>query len=153
MKRRNKMDCVGKDNAERSRSTSFVVMACKREERNFFLLLHVFFFFLFFFFFFFQSCYKGYSLQDCKLKDTEECTTWMLTSKPMYKENKFWSSLLLPLSKALELRTSQLVACFQCPFSLAYAVASYGCCCSYCSCSTKVEEKKKQEQLKNTRNQ
>jgi hypothetical protein len=35
----------------------------------------------------------------------------MLTSKPMYKENKFWSSSLLPPSKGLELRTSQLVTC------------------------------------------
>ncbi len=66
----------------------------------------------------------------------------MLTSKPMYKENKFWSSLLLPPSKAPELKTSQLVTCFQCPFSLAYDAASYGCCCSYYSYSTKVEEEK-----------
>jgi hypothetical protein len=46
------------------------------------------FFFLFFFFFFFQSCYKGNSLHDCKLKNTQECTAQMLTSKPMYKESK-----------------------------------------------------------------
>jgi hypothetical protein len=26
-------------------------------------------------------------------------------------------------------------------FSLAYVVASYGCYCSYCRCSTKVEKK------------
>jgi hypothetical protein len=39
-----------------------------------------------------------------------------------------------------ELRTSQLVAYFQCPFSLAYIIANYGYCCSYCSCSTKVEK-------------
>jgi hypothetical protein len=45
MKRCNRTDCAGRDTAERSGSTSFVVMACKREERNFFLFLHVFFFF------------------------------------------------------------------------------------------------------------
>jgi len=49
--------------------------------------------------------------------------------------------LLLPPSKASELITSQLVACFWCPFSLAYTIASYGCC-SCCSCSTKVEKEK-----------
>jgi hypothetical protein len=46
----------------------------------------------------------------------------MLTSKPMYKENKLWSSSLLLPSKASELRISQLVVCFWCPFSLAYMV-------------------------------
>lgn len=45
-------------------------------------------FFFLFFFFFFQSCYKGNSLHDCKLKNTQECTAQMLTSKPMYKESK-----------------------------------------------------------------
>jgi hypothetical protein len=47
-----------------------------------------FFFLFFFFFFFFQSCYKGNSLHDRKLKNTQECTAQMLTSKPMYKESK-----------------------------------------------------------------
>ncbi len=28
------------------------------------------------------------------------------------------------------------------PFSLVYAIASYGCCCSCCSCSTRVEKEK-----------
>jgi len=52
--------------------------------------------------------------------------------------------LLAPSSfEAPELKTSQLVACFQCPFSLTYVVASYGCCCSCCSCSTKVKKKKR----------
>ncbi len=31
---------------------------------------------------------------------------------------------------------------FRCPFPLAYAAIIYGCCCSYCSCSTKVEKEK-----------
>jgi len=39
-----------------------------------------------------------------------------------------------------ELRTSQLVACFQCPFSLVYTTVNYGYCCSYCSYNTKVEK-------------
>jgi hypothetical protein len=65
----------------------------------------------------------------------------MLTSKPMYKENMLWSSLLFPPSKAPKLRTSQLVAYFRCPFSLAYASTSYGCCCSSYSYSIRVEEK------------
>jgi hypothetical protein len=66
----------------------------------------------------------------------------MLTSKPMYKENKLWSSELLLHSKALKLKTSQLVACFQCPFSLAYTIVNYGYYCSCCSYKTKVEEEK-----------
>ncbi len=37
----------------------------------------------FFFLFFLQSCYKGNSLHDCKLKNTQECTAQMLTSKPI----------------------------------------------------------------------
>jgi hypothetical protein len=49
----------------------------------------------------------------------------MLTSKPMYKENKFWSSSFLPPYEAPELKTSQLVACLRCPFSLTYVAASY----------------------------
>jgi hypothetical protein len=60
---------------EWSTSTSFTTMVCKRE------------FFFFSFFFFFQSYYKGNSLYDYKLKNTHECTTQMLTSKPMYKES------------------------------------------------------------------
>jgi len=55
--------------------------------------------------------------------------------------NKLWSSSLLPPFEASKLRTSQLVACFQCPFSLACAVASYGYC-SCCSCNTRVEKEK-----------
>jgi hypothetical protein len=82
-------DCVDDGAIKRSTSVSSAAMARIREERNFFLLLRVFFFFFFFFsFFFFLSYYKGYSLHDCKLKNTQECTTQMLTSKPMYKENK-----------------------------------------------------------------
>ncbi len=120
---RNEMD----DNCavERSAFVSSMMMVCKREEGNVFLLLRVFFLVLFFFF---QSCYKGYSLHDYKLKNTQECTTQMLTSKPMYKENKFWSSSFLPPSKAPKLKTSQLVVYFRCPFSLAYVAISYDCC-------------------------
>ncbi len=41
------------------------------EKKEFFFLFRVFlFFFILFFFFLFQSCYKGYSLHDCKLKNT-----------------------------------------------------------------------------------
>jgi hypothetical protein len=40
----------------------------QKRRKNFFFLLRVFVFFLIFFFFFFQSCYKGYSLHDYKLK-------------------------------------------------------------------------------------
>jgi hypothetical protein len=50
--------------------------------------------------------------------------------------------LLLPPSEALKLRISQLVACFWCPFSLAYIVVSYGYCYSCYSCSTKVKDEK-----------
>ncbi len=173
-------DYASNDTVERSASMSSVAMACKREEK--FLFFFTSFFFLIkilFFFFFFQSCYKGNSLHDYKLKNTQECTTQVLTSKPMYKENKcIWGcitwcrsciaikpcvcvcvctcsqdlklavkqtlELLAPSSsEAPELKTSQLVACFQCPFSLTYVVASYGCCCSCCSCSTKVFKKKR----------
>jgi hypothetical protein len=67
----------------------------------------------------------------------------MFTSKPMYKENKLWSSLFLPPSKVPKVTTSQLVVFFWCPFSFVYVIASY-CyyCCSYYSCSTKVEKEK-----------
>jgi hypothetical protein len=61
----------------------------------------------------------------------------------MYKENKLWSSSLLPPSKTLEFITSQLVVYFQCPFSFAYIVINFGCCCSCCSYSTKIKEGKK----------
>ncbi len=40
-------------------------------------------FFIIIIFFFFQRCQKGNSLHDCKLKNTHECTTQMLTSKPV----------------------------------------------------------------------
>jgi len=64
----------------------------------------------------------------------------------------------MPPSEAPKLRTSQLVACFWCPFSLAYVVASYGYYCSCCSCSTKIEKEKevvatqKHKKLANKRN-
>jgi hypothetical protein len=66
----------------------------------------------------------------------------MLTLKPMYKENKLWNSSFLPPSIALEFITSQLVACYWCPFFFTYAVASYGCCYSCYSYSTRVEKEK-----------
>jgi hypothetical protein len=71
---------------ERSTSASSVVMACRRKKRIFFSISC--FIIIILFFFFFQSCYKGYSLHDYKLKNTKECTAHMLISKPMYKENK-----------------------------------------------------------------
>jgi hypothetical protein len=83
---------AGNNTTERPVSTSVAMMAWRRKERNFFLLLHVFiylFIIIIFFFFFFQNCYKDYSLHDCKLKITHECTIQMLTSKPMYKESKY----------------------------------------------------------------
>jgi len=59
------------------------------EEKNFFFFLfRVSFKIIILFFFLFQSCYKGNSLHDYKLKNTQECTTQMLTSKLMYKESK-----------------------------------------------------------------
>jgi hypothetical protein len=58
----------------------------------------------------------------------------------MYKENKLWSSKLLPPPKVSKLRTSQLVFCFRCPFSFAYTATSYGCCCSFCSYNIIIEE-------------
>jgi hypothetical protein len=78
-------DCVGDGAIEQSASTSFVVMACIKEKRCFFPSTSCFLKIIFFFFFFFfhQSYYKGYSLHDYKLKNTQECTTQMLTSKPM----------------------------------------------------------------------
>jgi hypothetical protein len=42
------------------------------EKKKFFFLLLCIFFILHFFFF--QNCYKGYSLHDYKLKNTQECT-------------------------------------------------------------------------------
>jgi hypothetical protein len=80
-------DCTDDGIIERFVSMNSVVMACNKED------IYIFFYFMFFifsilFFFFFQSCYKGYSLHDYKLKNTQECITQMLTSKPMYKENK-----------------------------------------------------------------
>jgi hypothetical protein len=58
-----------------------------QKKRNFFfLLLRVIIIIILFFFF--QNCYKGNSLHDFKLKNTQECTTQMLISKPMYKESK-----------------------------------------------------------------
>ncbi len=80
-------DCVGDGAIEQSASTSFVVMACIKEKRCFFPSTSCFLKIIFFFFFFFfhQSYYKGYSLHDYKLKNTQECTTQMLTSKPMQK--------------------------------------------------------------------
>ncbi len=48
--------------------------------------------------------------------------------------------VLLP-SKTPELKNSQLVTYFRCPFSLAYVTTSYGCYCSYCTCSIRVEKK------------
>jgi len=51
--------------------------------------------------------------------------------------------LLAPSSfRAPKLNTSQLVICFRCAFSFAYAITNYGCCCSCCSCNTKVEKNK-----------
>jgi hypothetical protein len=44
-------------------------------------------------------------------------------------------------------KNSQLIACFRCPFPFAYIATSYGCCCSYCSCSTRV---KKEEDITST---
>jgi hypothetical protein len=41
-----------------------------------------------------------------------------------------------------KLRTSQLVVCFWCPFSLTYIVANYGRCCSCCNYNTRVEKLK-----------
>jgi hypothetical protein len=130
-------------------SMSFAAMACERKERIFFLILGVFF--LIIFFFFFQSCYKGYSLHDSKLKNIHECIAQMLTSKLM--QNKLFgvTRSFLPL----ELKTSQLVAYFRCPFSLVCVAASYGCCCSYCSCSIRIEKKittQKQKKLSSKKN-
>jgi hypothetical protein len=87
-------DYVGGDVAEQFVSTSSVTMVCWRKERNFFFLLCVFFIIYSLFFLCFQSCCKGYSLHDYKLKNTQEDIAQMLTSKPMYKENKFWSSFV-----------------------------------------------------------
>ncbi len=44
-----------------------------QQRRNFFLFFFILcfcVFYILFFFFFFQSCYKSYSLHDCKLKNT-----------------------------------------------------------------------------------
>jgi hypothetical protein len=94
-------ECVSDDIAMWSTFVSSAIMACKREKRNvFFLLLRVIIIIIiiiifFFFLFFFQRCYKGYSLHDYKLKNTHECTTQMLTSKPMYNESKcMWGCII-----------------------------------------------------------
>jgi len=50
--------------------------------------------------------------------------------------------LLFPPFEASKLKTSQLVACFLCPFSFAYATVGYDCCCSCYSCNTKIEKEK-----------
>jgi len=68
--------------------------------------------------------------------------------------------LLFPPFEAPKLRISLLVAYFQCPFSLTYGGASYGCCCACSSCSIRVEkeevgatqEQKKLASKRNRRN-
>jgi len=57
------------------------------KKKDFFFLLRVFIIIIIIIFFF-QSYYKGNSLHDYKLKNTQKCTPQMLTSKPMYKERK-----------------------------------------------------------------
>jgi hypothetical protein len=116
---------------------------CAEEKREFFSFTSCFCFFiiLFFFFFFFKSYYKGYSLHDYKLKNTQECIAQMLTLKPMYKESKcMWGCITW--CRFPKLRSSQVVVCFWCPFSLSYVVASYGCYCSCCNYNIRVEKEK-----------
>jgi hypothetical protein len=80
----NNFTCNG--TIERFASVSFATMACRRKERNFFLLLRVFFSF---------SSSFSFSKATTKVthymttsSKTQECIAQMLTSKPMYKENK-----------------------------------------------------------------
>jgi hypothetical protein len=73
--------------AEWSAFLSSTAMACKREQRIYFFFYMVFFYIIIFLLLF-QNFYKSYSLHDYKLKNTQECIAHMLTSKPMYKENK-----------------------------------------------------------------
>ncbi len=48
---------------------------------------------LFFFFFFFLSCYKGQSLRDYNLKNTQECIAQMLTSKTHVQKKQMYVGL------------------------------------------------------------
>jgi hypothetical protein len=81
-------NCANNGSIEQYASMSSAMVACKREEIIFFFYFMFLKKIILFLFFFFQSYYKGYSLHGCKLKNTQECTTHMLTLKPMYKESK-----------------------------------------------------------------
>jgi hypothetical protein len=60
----------------------------------------------------------------------------MLTSKPMYKESKCMWGFITWCRSCTVIKPC---ACM-CPFSLTYVAASYGYCCSCCSCSTWVKK-------------
>jgi len=60
----------------------------QKRRKNFFFFYFMLFIIIIILIFFFQSYYTSYSLHDYKLKNTQECITQMLTSKPIYKESK-----------------------------------------------------------------
>jgi len=115
--KRNRTDdeYIDDDTGKRSTSVNFTMMACRKEEIIFF------FYFFFFLLFFFQSCYKGYSLHDYKLKNTHECTAHMLTSKPMYKENKCIEVASLGVDLVLN-QTLCVCVCVHAPQDLKLAI-------------------------------
>ncbi len=137
------------------------------EKKKFFFLLLCIFFILHFFFF--QNCYKGYSLHDYKLKNTQECTAQMLTSKLMYKESKcMWGCItwcrsyitikpcvcVCACSQDLKLAIKQALELFV-PSSLRNSETQNFITCSLFSVSLKVkptQEHKKLVSKKNPRN-
>jgi hypothetical protein len=113
-------DYVDNDVVDRSMSMSFVTMACKRKKRNFFLLFHVFL--IFFFFFFFQSCYKGYSLHDCKFK--KPCVCVCACSQDLKLVVKLFLEVLAPSS----LRSSGIQNFTSCSFFSMSFLPRLHCC-------------------------
>jgi len=68
-------DCVDNDAAKWSASTNFKKWRAEEKRENFFSFISCFIIIIIIIIYlFFQSCYKDYSLHDCKLKNTQECT-------------------------------------------------------------------------------
>jgi hypothetical protein len=135
MKQWNGTDC----NYDGLHQRQHYIMICVRELYNdsvqerkefFFLLCGFFNIIILFFFFFFQSCYKGYSLHDCKLKNTHECIiARMLTSKPVYKESKCMWGCITWCRSCTIIKPCVCVCVF--PIPKAGSKTSFGVACSF----------------------
>jgi len=98
------------------------------EKREFFFF---YFMFLLLLLLLFQSCCKGYSLHDCKLKNTQECTTQMLTSKPMYKENKYMWGCITWCRSCIRIKPCVCVCVHVLPRPKAGSKTSFGAAYSF----------------------